>query len=89
MKDNKFPLGTVVATPGSISLLGPGLLVELLERHATGDWGDLDKEDKVANENALEHQERIFSSYDTKHGKFWIITERDRNTTTILLPSEY
>jgi hypothetical protein len=89
MKENKFALGTVVATPGSISLLGPALLAELLRRHVTGDWGDLDKEDKVANEKALKHQERILSSYDTEHGKFWIITEWDRNTTTVLLPSEY
>lgn len=91
MKKNKFPLGQTVATPGALALLdtSPELLNTLIARHVAGDWGDLDGEDKAANESALVSQERIFSSYDTDHGKFWIITEHDRSATTVLLPSEY
>lgn len=33
---------------------------------------------------------RILSSYTSTNGiKFWVITEADRNVTTILLPEEY
>lgn len=63
----------------------------LLGRHLSGDWGDLDREDKAHNERALKSgQERIFSSYQvTADLKIWIITEWDRSVTTVLLPEEY
>jgi len=34
-------------------------------------------------------QSRIFSSFKIENIKFWIITESDRKSTTILLPEEY
>jgi len=46
-----FALGTVVATPGSISLLDE-LDVdanELISRHQAGDWGDVDEHDREVN----------------------------------------
>ena len=59
-------------------------------RHATGDWGDMCEEDKAINDYALEHGERLFSSYNyNEDTKIWIITEWDRSATTILFPSEY
>jgi hypothetical protein len=65
---------------------------ELLQRHASGDDGDLCSEDKDSNVEALEHGNRIFSSYnlDTiSASKVWIITEWDRSVTTFLLPEDY
>ena len=65
---------------------------ELLRRHVSGDDGDLCHEDKDSNVEALEHGNRIFSSYnlDTiSAAKVWIITEWDRSVTTLLLPEEY
>jgi hypothetical protein len=83
----KFPMGRFVATPGAFAL---GIdLQALLARHASGDWGDLCAEDLATNEHDLAHGERLFSSYKTEKGTVWIITERDRSVTTILLPSEY
>ena len=42
------------------------------------------------NEEALEHDLRLLSSYRTIEGvKLWVITEADRSVTTILLPEEY
>lgn len=59
-------------------------------RHATGDWGDMCEEDKAYNDYALEHGERLFSSYNyNEDTKIWIITEWDRSATTILFPEEY
>jgi tRNA1(Val) A37 N6-methylase TrmN6 len=64
-----------------------------LAAHKSGDWGDVDDSDRKSNDYALKHGDlRIFSSYDapqTPGGKLWIITEADRSSTTILLPSDY
>lgn len=86
-------LGTVVATPGALEALShPDAtpLPLLLVRHTSGDWGDLDDEDKAANDEALLTGARVFSAYMLDTGvKVWIITEADRSSTTVLLPSEY
>jgi hypothetical protein len=81
----------VVATPGALALLhGCGKVPSsYLYRHLAGDWGDLDAHDRRENERALKTGVRLFSSYDTPAGKIWIITEADRSSTCILLPSEY
>lgn len=88
----KFPLGQIVATPGALEALneaGQGVL-EFLIRHATGDWGDIDREDAAENQLALTEGFRILSVYRTRNSvKFWVITEADRSVTTLLLPSEY
>lgn len=61
-----------------------------LRRHANCDWGDLDPEDKAANEMALKDGSRIWSAYKCTNGiKIWIITEFDRSHTTILFPEDY
>ena len=87
-----FSLGQVVATPGALAALekaGQHPFV-FLSRHVSGDWGELVAEDKEENQRALEHGNRIFSSYLTaKNTKIWVITEWDRSVTTLLLPSEY
>ena len=87
----KFPLGIVVMTRGIAALYSDrrDLLAILLERHHTGDWGDLMLEDIQANNNALQSGQRLFSSYILTDGKIWIITEADRSSTTLLLPEEY
>lgn len=85
----KFSLGRIVTTISIGQLIHPNFIADLLERHHTGDWGDLDKEDIDTNEKALSHNNRLMSSYDTKVGKIWIITEADRSSTTILWPDEY
>jgi hypothetical protein len=87
-----FLLGQLVATPGAlVSAKKYGVdLNQLLERHVSGDWGDLGDEDKEANEQALAHRVgRLFSAYGTGDSKVWIITEADRSSTTILRPDEY
>ncbi len=56
----------------------------------TGDWGDLDDEDKKENELSVKQGFRILSAYNLENGeKVWVITEWDRSVTTILLPEEY
>jgi hypothetical protein len=94
----KFSLGRVVATPGALAALeNAGQSAEhFLSLHASGAWGDLDREDRDSNERAIAHegdpdvQERVLSGYVTCLGvTLWIITEHDRSATTILMPDEY
>jgi len=85
-------LGQVVATPGALAALDQADMtpLPLLVRHARGDWGDLDDEDRQANDDAVRNGGRVLSAYHLPTGeKLWIITEADRSSTTLLLPSEY
>jgi hypothetical protein len=85
-----FPMGEFYTTQGVIDTLDTADILSALRRHLSGDWGDLCDEDKKANDEALRLGDRLFSSYHAVDGtKFWIITERDRSLTTVLLPSEY
>lgn len=86
-----LPLGRVLATPGALAALaGSREAAVLLDRHARGDWGDVDAHDRAANDAALVNGERVLSSYTLGHDHtIWIITEADRSCTTLLLPSEY
>lgn len=93
----KFRLGRLVATPGALEALARAGQEPLLflEKHARGDWGDVDAEDAQANEQSVQDGSRILSSYHTIKGeKLWIITEAEgddgrRASTCILLPEEY
>ena len=79
-------------TPGAIEVLaesGQSPTV-FLQRHVSGDWGDLCDEDKHLNDEAVAEGSRIFSAFIAKNGaKLWVITEADRASTTILTPDEY
>ena len=86
----KFALGQLVATPNVINSIPNDEILVALGRHSNGDWGEMDADDKAANERALQGGERLFSSYYSKEKvKFWIITEWDRSVTTVLLPEDY
>ena len=87
-----FPLGQVVATPGAIEAMQEAKQdpLQLLYRHVTGDWGELDEEDKAENDFSVQRGFRILSAYTlVTEVKIWLITEADRSVTTFLLPSEY
>lgn len=86
----KFTLGKLCITPNAKESLSHDDTLDALRRHAVGDWGNLDFEDKAANEAALQCGGRLFSAYISCSGaRFWIITEADRSYTTILLPEDY
>jgi hypothetical protein len=85
----RFSLGALYTTPGALEALTVGEMHKALERHRRADWGDVDPEDARENDFALGKYLRLFSVYTAKAGKFWIITEADRRTTTVLLPHEY
>ena len=81
-----FELGQIVGTPRALAAMGEAEQepVELLLRHVTGDWGNLDDEDKRENELSVKVGFRILSAYKLETGqKVWVITEWDRSVTTI------
>ena len=89
-----FNLGQLVTTRGVAYELQENKEFESFcrksfSRHASGDWGDLDVEDKAVNDDALINGGRLFSAYKKDDTTIWIITEWDRSVTTILFPSEY
>ena len=76
-------------------------LAHRLARHVSGDWGDLDVDDRRANDHAVRTRDgRLLSRYDlptwlaagTDETALWIITDdlADPDTaTTMLWPSDY
>lgn len=86
----RFELGQVVATPGALAKAKLEERERCLARQVTGDWGELEDEDRAANETAVAEGTRLLSAYTVASGeKLWVITEWDRSVTTLLLPDEY
>lgn len=93
----KFDLGQLVVTRGIEKLIieeecdNTQEIAQCIVRHRQGDWGNLDEDDKMLNDNAVVDGGRILSAYEIGENKvkIWIITEADRSYTTILLPEEY
>lgn len=83
-------LGRTVITANAKNILTDSDIENALNRHQSGDWGELCEEDKQVNEKALKDGDRILSVYISSGGKrFWVITEADRSCTTVLMPEDY
>ena len=87
-----FELGQVVMTSGAAALEID--FTPYLDRHAAGDWGELDAFDKQQNDLAVKEGYRILSAYTVplsngETERIWIISEHDRSVTTVLKPDEY
>lgn len=95
--EKKFETGTIYKTQGiEASKIPFDEVAGFIKRHISGDWGDMPEMDKSLNDLAIsdegnhEVQDRVMSCYTTKTDiKIWIITEWNREYTTILLPTEY
>ena len=93
----KFRPGRVVATPGVLdALTASGQTFDFfLEKHLSGDWGEVDAEDRKANDQALLDGGRLLSSYRTLRGVVvWVLTEAEgdddvRASTCLTTPQEY
>jgi hypothetical protein len=95
-----FGLGRCVMIPGAQALLEQAARTpaDFLARHALGDWGELDPDDRELNDAELQRPEdergRIMSSYQVGNKKVWVITDfcpeqPEYHVTTLLLPEEY
>ena len=85
----RFNPGRLMITRNAKNALPRREVDAAINRHLSGDWGDVCQSDWQRNEQALRDGHRLLSVYQTQAGeKFWIITESDRSTTTVLLPSD-
>jgi len=86
----RFTIGRLVSTVTALNTVSLEDMTRALDRHRLGDWGDVCPEDREANNHANIEGGRLLSSYRNSEGiPFWIITEADRSSTTILLPDDY
>ena len=84
-----FSLGQLLITRVAANCLDLDDVSTAVRRHGSGDWGEVCQEDKQANDEALLEGTRLLSAYRDRHGiKFWLITEADRSSTTVLLPED-
>ncbi len=86
----KLPLGQLLISRNAKNTVHLPDALKALIRHENCDFGDLSEADLAANVEALETGDRILSAYNDRNGvRFWIITEWDRSSTTIILPEDY
>ncbi len=95
----KLSLGNIVVTPAAHAAISRQRQSDFLDRHASGDWGVIDDDNRAANRAAMNTGELILSAYPIDQSNpckgfrenccIWVMTEADRSHTTILLPSEY
>jgi hypothetical protein len=91
MATRLFSVGQLFSTPGALKACAsfPMPPDVLLVRHVSGDWSDMSKDDQEANRRSIDDGSRIFSAYQYGEHQFFVITEADRSSTTILLAHEY
>ncbi|BCG56754.1 hypothetical protein [Paenibacillus sp. URB8-2] len=85
-----FEIGKVIATPGALEMIGDYGVIYVVNCHAHSNYGNVSDTDKKLNDWAIEHGERIVSTYSGIWEKsVFVVTERDRSVTTVLLAEEY
>ncbi len=90
---NLFELGKITMTPSAISIIASFKVAigDLLDRHQRGDYGEISEKDWRENTLALlpETVERVMSVYNVGTEKLWVITDPDRNVTTLLTEEDF
>lgn len=92
-----FSVGSICVTPAAQEAVerAGSSIVELVQHHIAGEWGDVDVDDANANAEAIDTGARILSAYVLSTGvRVWVMTEArdksgERRVTTVLLPTEY
>ena len=85
-----FNVGKVIVTLKASKLFDSDELWACLSRHIDGDWGDVSEEVQHDNNQALLRDEPLVSLYNLNDGRvLQIITEDNRETTTLMLPDDY
>lgn len=91
-----FSLGRVYATPAVLAHLEKHAMYPsaLLGPHCHGEYGQLDEDDRKANDDALIHGGRILSVFVVENARIYVISDAAdeqgvRHATTILFAREY
>lgn len=88
----------ISASAGNEPLFGL-FVMQCLRRFGRGDWGDLNDEDKAANDTNLKDGEMVLAAYKLlpvllnewteEQDTIWVVMDPGHNTVTVLYPSEY
>ena len=85
-----FPLGETTVTPGAARRLDMGQVKLAIARHASGDRGEMEADDRRLNDERVAKGGTLASIYQTAAGvRIYIITDPGHTRTTVLLPEEY
>ena len=90
-KPTLFDAGHVVRTFEALVAMVTAQASEwsVLERHQSGDFGDIDPARRRRNEEAIACTGCVVSIYSLASDvNLWVVTERERRMTTLLLPDE-
>lgn len=94
--EGKFLMGDLLITVTAAKALHPVDVLHCLLRHKYGDWGELGTEDAECNEEAVQRGDRLCSAYNVEHKinenvpvRIYVITESNREATTVMLPVDY
>jgi hypothetical protein len=91
-KPKLFDAGHVVRTFGALMAMVSAQASEwsVLERHMSGDFGDIDAVRRRRNEEAIAHTGCVMSIYSLRGAvNLWVVTEREQRMTTLLLADEF
>ena len=86
-----FEGGWVLATPKALAALTEAELelMDVLARHLVGDWGDIGEEERLLNDLAVVHGQRITSAYQLPTGQeIWVVTASHRDMTWLKFPEQ-
>jgi hypothetical protein len=87
--DSKFKLGSLQVSARATARLTVLDFSRAIERHASGDWGDVGIRGRRANSRALKSGGIVMSRFKATSGIcFCVVTTEDRSSTTVLLPAE-
>jgi hypothetical protein len=84
----KFEVGEIVITPAASAALAANgqAVADLLDRHQTGDWGDVSDQVRTINERGLVERFNLQSTYVVATGqRLVVVTNRERTVTMVHL----
>jgi hypothetical protein len=86
----RFVPGKLLVTEGALNALENQDILTGITRHVRGDWGNMDARDRMVNERALIVGRQLLSIFNSEKGReFYVITEADRSSTTVMMPEEW
>lgn len=88
---NLFDLGQIHTTRGVQNNVSAEEIKDALTKHGAGDFGSVDADSIELNAKAIDEKYGdVLSEFTSSKGiSFWIQTEVDLHSTTVLLPDEY
>lgn len=90
MSEELFELGEIKVTPAALEMITQFGVLFVLSCHVIGNYGNVSEVDYKLNQWAIDNGERILSTYSGIWEKpIFVVTERDRSLTTVLLAEDY